>query len=72
REAVIAANNNSGADTINLQGGTYTLTIAGTGEDFAAMGDLDIRGNLTLNGNGSTVDGNDLDRVFHILNNADV
>ena len=29
REAVIASNNTSGNDTLNLAAGTYTLTIAG-------------------------------------------
>ena len=72
REAIGAANSNRGADTVNLPGGTFTLTIPGTGEAANATGDLDVTGSLTLNGNGSAVGGNDLDRVFDILNGANV
>jgi len=67
RGAIIAANNTSGADTINLPAGTYTLTIPGAGEDFAATGDLDIRDSLIIHGAGADttiVDGGGLDRVF--------
>src|SRR5438046_1414468 len=65
REAIISANNNAnlnadvvavgayGADTITLPAGTYTLAIAGAGEDAAATGDLDITGSLTINGAGA-------------------
>jgi hypothetical protein len=51
REAVIAANNGVGPDTINLPAGTYTLSIigntnnAGAGEGFSgntAIGDVDL------------------------------
>ena len=48
----------------------FKITIAGTGEDAAAKGDLDIRGDLTITGRGHTgtiIDGNSLDRVFHVL-----
>src|SRR5262249_45057481 len=58
------------ADTILLPNGTFKLTIAGTGEDAAARGDLDIKGDVTIQGRGHTgtiVDGNGLDRVFHTL-----
>jgi CSLREA domain-containing protein len=70
REAVIAANASPGADVITLPAGQYTLTIAGTNEDSGATGDLDIVGDLTINGAGSTttiVDGGSVDRVFHIV-----
>ncbi len=78
REAVIAANTDaavdgcpagSGADTIVLPAGFYTLTIAGAGENVAATGDLDITESLAINGAGAlstTIDGNALDRVFHV------
>lgn len=69
REAIIAANNLAGADVINVPQGNYVLTLIGANEDLAATGDLDIRDNLTINGAGSTlttVNGNLLDRVFHI------
>ena len=45
-----------GSDTIKLPAGTFKLTIAGTGEDAAATGDLDINGNLTIQGKNIVVD----------------
>jgi uncharacterized repeat protein (TIGR01451 family) len=35
---------------IAISSGTYTLTIAGAGEDRATKGDLDLRGDITING----------------------
>ena len=69
RGAIIKANAGSGSDTIILQGGTYTLTAAGAGEDWAAQGDLDIRENLTITsiGGGSTIDAAGIDRVFEVF-----
>ncbi len=70
REAIIAANASPGPDVITLPAGTYTLTIPGTGEDAGATGDLDILGDLTINGAGASttvVDGGGIDRVFHIV-----
>jgi CSLREA domain-containing protein len=80
REAIKAANSDSavdacaagsGADTITLPAGVYTLTLQGTGEDIAATGDLDITGALTITGAdaASTIveSGNQNDRVFEIL-----
>ena len=80
REAVIASNTDTpsgamigecttgaGSDTIVLQSETYTLTIAGTGEDNALTGDLDLLDSVQILGAGqqdTVVDGNDLDRVF--------
>src|SRR5262249_56235631 len=47
---------------------TYKLTLAGAGEDNAATGDLDIRGDLKIQGAGMPViDGNSLDRVFQFF-----
>ncbi|NNJ85428.1 MAG: CSLREA domain-containing protein, partial [Gammaproteobacteria bacterium] len=73
REAIIAANANGTADIINLTTGTYTLTIAGTPEEGALTGDLDITENLdtgdpdlTINGNGAVIDGGEMNRVFDI------
>ena len=69
REAIIAANSAPGDDTITVPAGTYTLTIAGTSEDAAATGDLDINSNITINGAGAgttIIDGGALDRVFHV------
>lgn len=73
REAIIDANNNPGTDTINVPAGELLLVVDGGGlgthEDFAATGDLDIRDDLTINGQGpdsTIIDANALDRVFHI------
>ena len=71
RAAIMEANALAGADIITLPAGTYTLTIAGTGEDAAATGDLDIIDDLTINGAGSAttvINGNNLDRIFDIRN----
>ena len=70
RSAIMAANARPGADTILLPNGTFKLTIPGAGEDAAATGDLDIRGDITITGRGHTgtvIDGNRLDRVFQVL-----
>ena len=78
REAIQAANTDSavdacpagsGGDTITLPAGTYTLAIAGTGEDSNATGDLDITSNLTINGADAAttiIDGGAIDRVLDI------
>ncbi|MCP5143382.1 MAG: DUF4347 domain-containing protein [Gammaproteobacteria bacterium] len=71
REAVIAANQDAAADTINLASATYTLTRAGDAEQSASTGDLDIVNPLTIVGTG--VDGSVInasamnDRVFEVL-----
>ena len=92
REAIINANTDSathpdcaagtGVDTIDVPGGTYALSLAGTLEDAAASGDLDIGDpifgfqTLTIDGVGPTptiIDATALgDRVFHVhlLNTA--
>jgi RTX calcium-binding nonapeptide repeat (4 copies) len=82
REALVAANTNapldgcaagSGADVIQLQAGTYQLTLQGVGEDAAATGDLDIVSDVTVQGVGpqaTTVAGAwaaSTDRIFHLL-----
>ena len=70
REAIGAANAAAGADTITVPAGTYTLSIAGTGEDANATGDLDISDDLTINGASAAttiVDGGALDRIFEIV-----
>jgi len=82
REAIIAANEDravdacpagSGADRIVLAADVYTLRLAGSGENAALTGDLDISGDLTLVGAGrarTTVDANGLDRVFQVMSGA--
>jgi hypothetical protein len=74
RACVIWSNANSGTDTITVPAGTYTLTRAGTGEDAADTGDLDITDDVIINGNAlnaTIVNGNSLDRVFDLIG-ADV
>jgi CSLREA domain-containing protein len=82
REAIIAANTDTavdacpagnGADTIILPTGTFTFTLAGTSENEAATGDLDILDDLTLTGDGAAstfIDANGLDRIFETLNGS--
>ncbi len=75
RAAIMEANALTGTDTIEIPAGTYTLTISGSGEDYCKKGDLDIRSNLNIQGGGKTltiINGNDLDRIFHILGNKEV
>ncbi len=63
------ANALTGDDTVVLRAGTYELSLAGTGEDFAATGDLDIRSVITITGAGASqvaIDGGLLDRVFEV------
>lgn len=71
RAAIQESNALSGMDTIMLPSGTYMLTIAGILEDAGAFGDLDITDDLTLVGDSAEntiIDGNELDRVFHLVN----
>jgi hypothetical protein len=75
RAAIQEANALASADTIVLPAGTYLLSLAGTAEDAAATGDLDIAGELAINGAGADVtiiDGNQLDRVVHGLSGSTV
>ncbi len=74
RACIIWSNANVGTDTITVPAGTYTLTIAGTGEDAATSGDLDITDDVIIAGNAAAatiVDANSLDRAFDIIG-ADV
>ncbi len=58
--------------TIQFAHNYQLLTFGGVGEDLAALGDLDIRNNTVIQGNGqgaTTVDGSvHADRIFHIIN----
>ncbi len=70
REAIKAANSSAGADTINLQAGTYSLTRFGLDD---TTGDLDIRDSLTIVGASpgtTTVDGSNLYRIFEVHDDA--
>lgn len=70
REAVCAANNNAGADTITFSiNGTFTL-VGAANEDNSSTGDLDIKGSLTIQGNGSSntiLDGSGNERIFDVF-----
>jgi CSLREA domain-containing protein len=82
REAIQTINTHAAVDacsgdfeTIELPSGNYTLTLAGPNEDDNAMGDLDIRSNVTIRGMGASppwVDGNQLDRVLQVHTGATV
>lgn len=71
REAIIAINNDSETGwRINLDSGTYSLSRAGDGEDFASTGDLDINSSITIAGSGAAttiIDGSSMaDRLFEV------
>ncbi len=83
RDAIIAANQDTGTDTINLQAGTYTLSLANTAghENASATGDLNItntkntliiKGAGTSGSNATYIDQTVADRVFQIANGATV
>src|SRR3954452_11278639 len=84
REAISSANTNtgvggwaagSGTDTITFAVAHPKLSRAGAGEDANSTGDLDIDSNLTISGKGAgqtTIDGNNLDRVFDIASGRTV
>ena len=82
REAVQAADNTGGANTIKVPAGTYKLTIPSTGADDPSTGDLDIYNtngstggvHLTITGVGASstiLNANHLDRYFAIDAPAD-
>ncbi|HYF79316.1 MAG TPA: Ig-like domain repeat protein, partial [Symbiobacteriaceae bacterium] len=78
RAAIQNANKNPDADTIRLKPGTYTISLAGGGEDNAATGDIDILGAVSMIGvlaDGVTenpdasqaiIDGAQVDRIFSV------
>ena len=80
RDAVIIANRTPGDEIIELEAGTYELTIEGE-ESFdeaeaTATGDLDIArgsGKLTIRGlgEGVIINANQIDRVFHVRGSGD-
>jgi CSLREA domain-containing protein len=74
REAIIAANAAPGPDRIRLLHRTYKLSRAGRGEDAAQSGDLDLEGELSIEGleEKVEVDANGIDRVFDVRPGARV
>jgi CSLREA domain-containing protein len=69
REAIVAANANAGLDAVAVPAGSYVLSLAGTGEDGSATGDLDVTDDLDLGGAGAgstLIVGNGADRVLDI------
>ncbi len=82
REAIVLANQQAVDDDviINLQFTTYFITrdtVQGgvTSEETLAdpfYGDFDISRNVTINGNGATIDANGLGRAFQITSGFDV
>jgi hypothetical protein len=70
RDAIIASNAAVGTDTIVLGTGIYKLTIAGANEDNSMTGDLDIKHDVVIQGQGSgktIIDATGLgDRVFDV------
>jgi hypothetical protein len=82
RGAVIKSNTLITSDRIIVPAGTYTLTIAGTGEDVAMTGDLDLTQLVTIQGAGAantiiqagtsspvtpSTCTDCIDRVFHVV-----
>jgi CSLREA domain-containing protein len=84
REAIQAANERApvdacpagdGHDRILLPAGVYPLQLAGADEDDNRSGDLDIKGDLRIDGPGreeAVISGEGLDRVLHVQITATV
>ena len=69
RAAIQEANAFGSPATILLAPGTYTLSLAGVGEDAAAAGDLDITGNVTIASDGTgevIIDAAGIDRALDV------
>ena len=69
RAAIQETNALPGADLITVPAGHYVLAVAGTDEDAAATGDLDVTDTLTLVGAGAgetILDANGIDGVLDI------
>ena len=82
REAIESANHDmrvdactagTGADTIIVPAGVYTISLAGGGEDNNRTGDYDLIGSVQIEGAGadrSRIAAAKLDRVFHVQGDA--
>lgn len=74
RTAIQEANALPGLDTIIIPTGVVNLITAGTDENAALTGDLDITDSLIIQGAGAArtfINGNNIDRVFHVFNTVD-
>ena len=72
RQLIQNANAIAGAPTLSIPANTYSLAIAGIGEEAAHTGDLDVTDAVTLAGAGAPttiINGNGIDRVFHLITN---
>ena len=75
RAAIQEANAYPGADTILLNNGIYKVTIPARTEDSGLAGDFDIFSDVTIKGKGAGktfINGNKLDRVFHVIGSVTV
>ncbi|MBC7821505.1 MAG: CSLREA domain-containing protein, partial [Planctomycetaceae bacterium] len=70
REALVAANSDSVFSVVVLPAGTFTLSLTGSEENLAAVGDLDITQSVAIVGAGANltiVNGGGIGRVFDVL-----
>ncbi len=75
RAAIQEVNASTGVTVIDLRPGSYNFLIAGSSEDAAATGDLDITKSVEIRGAGETstiIDADQLDRVFHLIGDIQV
>ncbi|WP_051062169.1 right-handed parallel beta-helix repeat-containing protein [Ilumatobacter nonamiensis] len=71
RAAVQEANEHDGASSVRLGSETYVLSVGEAGDESAESGDLDITGNVVINGRGSVIDlAGSGDRAFDVAADA--
>lgn len=69
RDAILAANAAPGPDFVVLNAGTWSLSLAGAGEDLGATGDLDVTDDLAIVGRdaaSTVIDARQIDRAFDV------
>jgi hypothetical protein len=69
RAAIQESNALPGLDRIHIPAGTYTITQGGPTDDSGVQGDFDILDDLEIVGAATAttiIDGNNIDRVFHV------
>lgn len=74
RAAIMESNALAGADVIELAANPIVLSIAGTDEDLAETGDLDILDSVIVRSSSNaltTIDASGLDRVFDVLDGGE-